>query len=299
MLLAQSPSQSVNQQRLETYLSASNQPNVDESEQTRFSNSIDSLSSGTRHNKGTNTPRGLASRVKILEIYTLHVLPRNEEWDYARDFIKLSDILDEETREAFLQNLNDLEEQKNGPKLDTQGWSQYDNADEEHSQELQEIEPRREEDKLNSHETQENADDSEATLKATPRSPQRKPHSEHDYGIETPKAPAPPSQASLKPPGRPPQSRTVHSPPTASRKKGSSSPPGLYGRSATILLNFQQLITSMTQSLSRNPMALLRFVLFVVGLIVALSRRDVKDRIARGWDKVRQTIGMGVKVSYI
>ena len=227
------------------------------------------------------------------------MLPRNEEWDYARDFIKMSDILDEEAREAFLQNLNDLEEQKNGPKPDQEDWAQHDNADEQHQQELQEIEPRHEEDETTFHDTQENADDSEATLKATPRSPNRKPHSEHDYGIETPKASAPPSQASLKPPGRPLQPRTVHSPPTASRKKGSSSPPGLYRRSATILLNFQHLIASMTQSLSRNPMALLRFVLFVLGLVVALSRRDVKYRISRGWEKVRQTIGMGVKVSYI
>ena len=211
----------------------------------------------------------------------------------------MSDILDEEAREAFLQNLNDVEEQQNGPKPDTQGWAQHDNTDKLHQQELQKIEPRHEEDEPGFHETQENADDSEATLKATPRSPPRKPHSEHDYGIETPKTSAPPSQSSLKPPGRPPQSRTVHSPPTAPRKKGSSSPQGLYGRSSTILLNFQHLIASMTQSLSRNPMALLRFVLFVLGLVVALSRRDVKDRIAKGWDKVRQTIGMGVKVSYI
>ena len=223
------------------------------------------------------------------------MLPRNEEWDYARDFIKMSDILDEEAREAFLQNLNDLEEQKNGPKPDTQGRAQYDNIDEQHERELQQIKPPHEEDETTFHDTQENAEDSEAT----PRSPPRKPHSEHDYGIEIPRPPAPPSQSSLKPPGRPPQSRTVHSPPTTSRKKSSSSPQGLYARSATILLNFQHLIASMTQSLSRNPMALLRFVLFILGLVVALSRRDVKGRIARGWDKVRQTIGMGVKVSYI
>ena len=50
-------------------------------------------------------------------------------------------------------------------------------------------------------------------------------------------------------------------------------------------------------------MLLLRFVLFLVGLVLALSRRDVKDRLGRitgsGWEKIRGTVGMGVKVSYI
>lgn len=59
-----------------------------------------------------DTPKDLNSRIKILELFTLHVLPRNNEWDYARSFVKNSDILDEERREAFLQTLNELQEAK-------------------------------------------------------------------------------------------------------------------------------------------------------------------------------------------
>lgn len=211
----------------------------------------------------------------------------------------MSEVLDDETREAFLQSLDELEKQKNGSKQNLDGWSQEDNEDRQHQQQLREIEPRHEDDQPDTLDRQDNTDDSEATAKVSPRSPHRRKHSDHDYGIETPKAPSSPPQSSLKPPTRSPQSRTARSPPTTSGKKTPSSSPGLYKRSATLLLNIQNLIANMTQSLSKNPMALLRFVFFLLGLVVALSRRDVKDRIGRSWDKVRQTIGMGVKVSYI
>jgi hypothetical protein len=45
------------------------------------------------------------------------VLLRNDEWDYAREFISMSSVLDEERREAFLQALQSLyEEQKEGER---------------------------------------------------------------------------------------------------------------------------------------------------------------------------------------
>ncbi|CAD0029969.1 unnamed protein product [Aureobasidium pullulans] len=48
----------------------------------------------------------------LLELYTLHVLPQNDEWDYARDFISMSEVLDDERRDAFLQALHTLKEEK-------------------------------------------------------------------------------------------------------------------------------------------------------------------------------------------
>ena len=65
----------------------------------------------TGHDNGAGTPRDLKSRLKILEIYTLHVLPRNEEWNYARAVINMSETLDEERKEAFLQTLQVLRDQ--------------------------------------------------------------------------------------------------------------------------------------------------------------------------------------------
>ena len=61
---------------------------------------------------GTDTPRDLNTRIKLLELYTLHVLPRNDEWDYAREFISMSEVLDDERKEAFLLALHSLKEEK-------------------------------------------------------------------------------------------------------------------------------------------------------------------------------------------
>ena len=291
-MLAQSPSQAANQQYLESYLSASNKSSYDSSGRFDSPNHVNGLTNGAKRNDGTNTPRDLTSRVKIVELYTLHVLPRNEEWDYAQDFIKMSDTLDEDTRDIFLQSLNDLREDGGTtPNVHTRSSDDEDGID----QQLQQLDPRHEIDTVGHLGTQDCMDDSEATLKTRHGPQHQRTHSEHDYGIEPPKPQSPPRT----PAHRPSQSKTTHSPPINGRKKPSSSPPGMYKRTATIMLNLQHLIKDMTHSLSKNPMALLRFVFFVLGLVVALSRRDVKERLARGWDKVRQTIGMGVKVSYI
>lgn len=209
----------------------------------------------------------------------------------------MSEVLDEDTRDAFLTSLLDLQEQRNGTRSNGEG--NPGDKDDGNERQLQELDPRHEIEPPEPPDIEDHTDDSEATLQAPPRSKHQRTYSEHDYGIETPKASSSIPQPAKSPAQRPPQSRTARSPPTTSRKKSSSTPPSLYKRSAAILLNLQNLITNMTQSLSKNPMALLRFLLFILGLVVALSRRDVKDRVARAWDKVRQTIGMGVKVSYI
>ena len=204
----------------------------------------------------------------------------------------MSEILDEDTRDAFLQSLNDLQEDR---ETTPNGHAISPDDEDGIDQQLQQLEPRHEIEPADPLETQDLIDDSEATLKSRHSSQHQRTHSEHDYGIEPPKPESPPKAHAH----RTSQPKTAHSPPINGRKKPSSSPSSMYKRTATIMLNLHHLIANMTHSLSKNPMALLRFVFFVLGLIVALSRRDVKERLARGWDKVRQTIGMGVKVSYI
>ncbi|KZZ96303.1 peroxin-26-like protein [Ascosphaera apis ARSEF 7405] len=86
LLLKHSNSQALNQQRLETYLASASQP---------------SYENGSNGANGTETLRDLDTRIRILELFTLHVLPRNNDWGYAREFIKLSDILDDEKKEQL------------------------------------------------------------------------------------------------------------------------------------------------------------------------------------------------------
>ncbi|PBP22955.1 peroxin 26 [Diplocarpon rosae] len=187
LLLAHARSQKINQARLETYLATSTMPslNIDPSS---LSSPRRPSHSSTKSPSGTDTPRDLNARVKILELYTLHVLLRNNEWDYARDFISISSVLDEERREAFLQALQSLHEEQ------------------------QESERREKE-----------------------------------------------------------EQRT------------------LMGGAA--------------ENYKTRPVFLLQFLAFLIGFLVIIGRRDVKERLGRflggAWGKVRGTVKMGGKVSYI
>src|SRR4051812_43837099 len=107
LLLTHMPSQKLNQHKLETYLSALSNPSYDVAAHMEMeaSRSGPRSSSPPRHSHGTSTPRDLNTRLKLLELYTLHVLPQNGEWDYARDFITMSEVLDDERRDAFLHAL--------------------------------------------------------------------------------------------------------------------------------------------------------------------------------------------------
>ncbi|KAK5039091.1 hypothetical protein LTR16_011871, partial [Cryomyces antarcticus] len=106
------PSQTTNQQRLETYLSASAAPTLDITAQHLSAPTHPHPPSLADASNGTSTPKALNSRLKLLELYTLHVLPRTDEWAYARDFIALSEVLDDERKDAFLQALQSLRDEK-------------------------------------------------------------------------------------------------------------------------------------------------------------------------------------------
>lgn len=297
LLLSQSPSQSINQQRLESYLSTSNPPNLEVADHLEMPHGSIGKENGLSSNTdGTSTPRDLALRIKILELYSLHVLPRNGEWAYANEFISMSDVLDEDRREAFLQALQSLQDEKSNDHH--QEASLIREQEERLERERQEIERKR----------QEEARARDERLKTEQKvMGHKRTESEKDYGIDYPNsAPASsqPSSHLSKPVVRSvkdSQSKISRPPSTTSSKE--SKAVGIFKRSATMMNALQHLIWNMTCSLSKNPMLLLRFVLFLMGLILALSRRDVKDRLGRitvsGWEKIRGTVGMGVKVSYI
>ena len=283
----QSPSQTNTQQHLELYLSNSSQPNLDQ-----FATQINlkqQVNGRPTHHSGTDTPHELETKVQVIELYTLHVLPRNGEWEYAHDFINMSELLDEERREAFLQALKSLEDDAKGTSI------------------LQEIEPKHEPEKVQDTPVADSiSSDSTSTVKEAQTSCRGV-----DYGIEAHRSTAIPeaskaAAAPVKPaPPKPIRKASNSAYPTRPlRPSGNTAPrkssqTSLYKRSVTMLATLQHLITNMGQHLSQNPLALLRFILFLVGLVAAFSRRDVKDRLAAGWDKVKRTVGMGVKVSYI
>lgn len=299
LLLAQSTSQADNQRHLESYLSASSHPSLDLSSQLQNLDGSHSLPTNQpSRSSGTVTPRDLNARVRIIELFTLHVLPRTGEWDYARDFINRSEVLDEEIREEFSQALRSLEDEDSKGHRD-----RFEDA-------MPQVEELTEQEPLPV--VEETRSDSMETVRQRPIEAHERSNGEQDYGVDKPDdspldnpprvQPAPPKRATSNPvkavqPKHPPRSS-----PTKSTGKTATNP-SIYRRSAAVVAALQQLIKNMTEQISHNPLSLLRFVLFLMGLIVAFSRRDVKDRLGRltgaGWDKVKKTVGMGVKVSYI
>ncbi|KAF2715527.1 hypothetical protein K504DRAFT_457680 [Pleomassaria siparia CBS 279.74] len=271
LLLTHSPSQRLNQQRLETYLAASAHPTFDVSAHMQSSSQLQRRPS--QHNNGTSTPRDLNTRLKLLELYTLHVLPRNEEWDYAREFIGMSEVLDDERKEAFLLALHSLKEEKEESEIREAKLRQ---------QQQEQMEQRRKEAEARRLEQSRAEDERRKKEEENRRQPRG---SDEVFRRPLNRQPPAPSRASK---------------PT---KKAVSPPPGFYNRASALFASMQTLVSTTAHSMTANPMALFRTFLFLLAFALAFGRRDLRERIMRilkdAWDKIRRTVGMGVKVSYI
>ncbi|MCJ1337374.1 hypothetical protein MMC09_002656 [Bachmanniomyces sp. S44760] len=293
LLLSHSTSQTVNQQHIETYLSTSNHQILEESNS--------SLGLG----QGSDSLQDLNTRIKILELYTLHVLPRNDEWQYAREFISVSDILDEENREAFAQALQDLQHDQN------RDYKEGDSPIQEPTRKSEKAREPAHQGKLEDVRNQEAKSPSPRDQDEHPQVQHNRAGSEQDYGIENPPPSKPLAKASSvngKPrpsKGSKSSSSTRLSPRSRAVQRATtpSGPAALYNRGTAMVLALKQLVLNLTKSISTNPSLMFRTILFLIGLILTFSKRDVRERLKRitgvGWDKVRGTVGMGVKVSYI
>ncbi|KAK7730838.1 hypothetical protein SLS53_008916 [Cytospora paraplurivora] len=296
LLLTHAKTQTLNQKRLENYLAAATTPNLDLSNHfppTQSSRPSSRRRSSSKVPSGAETPRDLNARVKILELYTLHVLIRNNEWDYAREFISVSAVLDEERREAFLQALQSLKE---------------DQQDAEHK-ELEEKQRQEEQLRRDVEEARKlRAENEELEKRRIDEERARREGSEVDYGVDQgsvggstagksrrskPQAGGAPSRSS--------RSTTAGGAPPIKNKAVSS--PSFGAKAAGMFANMRAMTERMSGTLHKNPMLLLRFLTFIIGLVLIFGKRNVRERIARilgtSWNKVKATAGMGVKVSYI
>jgi hypothetical protein len=286
----------LNQQRLENYLAASNRPNLDISED-HFENfeASKALSpsprkirpAGTSSGQGTHTPRDLNARVKILELYTLHVLLRNNEWDYAREFIGISEVLDEERREAFLQALQSLQDQQ------VETFHRDAEAQQRQEQQLRrDLELARQ--RRIEHEEMERHRSGQIDAAS------KRISGEIDYGIDIL------SSGTALPGRRPrPLSLLANTPKPSQSDKAvvQEQAKGLVSRASASMAFVRKMLETMAASLRTNPMLVIRMMMFMVAFMLTFGRRNVRERLRRAlgesWSKVRATAGMGVKVSYI
>ncbi|KAF4334585.1 peroxin 26 [Fusarium beomiforme] len=296
ILLAHARDQKLNQHKLEAYLAASNTPNLDvagrlaESTNSPMSNRYRSPAKGA---SGANTPRDLNARVKILELYTLHVLLRNNEWDYAREFISVSSVLDEERREAFLQALQSLhDEQQEQERLENE---ERQRQEDELRREIEEAKRLR-------------AENEEKERRRIEEERLKREGSEVDYGIDDTASHA----GSTRPQKAraPSSSSSRQSGPRGTNRAGSkangkaiSQAPTLASRASMVITQLRTIIEHLGSSLNSNPMLLFKLLAFIMGLVLMLSNTNIRERVKRilavFWAKIKGTAGMGVKVSYI
>ena len=243
---------------------------------------------------GTIGSRSIHSTRKIIELYTLQVLPRNNEWQYAKDFITMTDIIDDESKDEMLHALRALEEERSGNE-----------APPSESPALRGKVPQRE------HGTgrePESIGHDASKLSFVKEHPGLKNNNnEQDFGIDDSIQKPSTSNLNVTIPNSKEsnsKSRSVSSKRStfkqAVSKKAQS---GVRRKNAAFIDIFKRLIHVTTKSLSNNPAALLRFVLLAIAFIVTLSRDSVRARVGRlteaAWDSLRRTFGMGMKVSYI
>ncbi|EJT73180.1 peroxin 26 [Gaeumannomyces tritici R3-111a-1] len=312
LLLAHATNQSLNQKKLESYLASSNAPNLDLS--SRFGGTPAAPSTPRRRHRspiknssasGADTPRDLNARVKILELYTLHVLIRNNEWDYAREFISVSSVLDEERREAFLQALSSLQEEQQ--EQERQERAERERQEERLREDLHEARRLRAENE--EHERRRRLEQQhDDRLRREGGS------SEVDYGIEsTPRAAVAKHRHTPSSGGggggaggvRRKSSAHAHASKTHDKAKAKATAPLSVGaRAAIIISNIRRLVVEgMTSSIQSNPTVVLRMLAFIVGLLAMLSNQRIRERVSRilrtSWDKVKTTARMGATATYL
>lgn len=242
-----------------------------------------------RTTSGADTPKDLTARVKIIELFTLHVLPRNDEWEYSTEFINLSEVLDEERKDLFLQTLEGLKEEKERGEMRAVELQRAKDA---------ELERQREDERRE-------AEEAAAAAARLQSNGHKRNTSEVDYGIDKNRSNGSPKgkgarQSTDKPPNG--KSRTSLSSSSKNVKKQDKAEPR--GRSSrAVATGLRNIFRHIIRTVSGNPMSIVRTLLFVIGILMAISRQGVRDRIRRvtdgAWQKVKATAGMGVKVSYI
>jgi hypothetical protein len=195
----------------------------------------------------------------------------------------MSEVMDDERKEAFLQALHGLKEEQHVAAVRER--------DIQRAQQEQLEQQRKDEEEARLLEAKRAEEESRRReeMKRHPKQPEaaareavNRPKSSHGRGPSTSARPRP---APKKEVGR-------RAPPTS-----------FYARATAVIATVQALVLGIPRNLRSNPMLLFRSILFLLVFALAFGRRDLRERVKRiveqAWAKVQGTVGMGVKVSYI
>lgn len=259
LLLAHSQDQTVTQKKIEAYLSAA--PSLLGSD---------------------DDPKAVAQRVKLMELYILHVLPRVGDWEYAREFTQMSPDLDEEQKDAFQATLDALQKDK-----------------EEAERYSQELEARKEaqwEKEKQVEQERQKQEPSPSSARPTPRRQSVQGRIKRSKAGSV-RGDSPTEEKIMKK-----QARARSEDPTGaigarggSKNKSTAS---LFSTTTALLNRLQsQMYTA------HGRFTLLRTVIMLAMVVWMTSKRRVRERVRRllmlAWVKTTRTVGMGMKVTYI
>lgn len=293
LLLAQSPDQKQNQDHLETYLSGTPDLAATSLGSSKPGRDLAGYEeSELRSLRRSDTLQNLEVQLEIIELFALHILPRNEEWRYAKDFLQRNELLDEERRDSLIQAVDDLEKENYGD-----GESSAEEAYSTNDASLPSVPP---------FTRMIDRNDSNVTIIPASSTRPRNSQPEQQKNLESQDLPIPeylrsisprPDRASPEPEGLGQDTgKRVKAP----EKKGQAN---VLQRTFALYNMVSSIVSNTTANLMRNPAPLLRFVLFLMVFLGALARTDLRERlrraIRRSLESVRHTIGMGFKASYI
>ncbi|RPB19534.1 hypothetical protein L211DRAFT_853177 [Terfezia boudieri ATCC MYA-4762] len=261
LLLSHAADQRPTQKRLEAYMSASS---------SLMGNDED--------------PKAVAQRVKLMELYILHVLPKVDEWQYAREFTQGSNDLDDDQKAQFLATLDALFREK-----------------EEAEEHARRIEAQRDAEIESARLAAENQRSVSPSVSGSIRSSssrQRKP-SPSDSVRQRPKSRGSVSGARLVPGQMGKSSRS------AEREQSKEGVVAARHQASSLFGHTQALFTKMQKAMfsAQGNGLLLRTVIMLCAVVYATSKKKVRERIKRllmvAWLKTSRTVGMGMKVTYI
>ncbi|KAG0643555.1 hypothetical protein HOY80DRAFT_1007377 [Tuber brumale] len=260
LLLAHSQDQTVTQKKIEAYLSAS--PSLLGSD---------------------DDPKAVSQRVKLMELYILHVLPRVGDWEYAREFTQMSPDLDEEQKEAFQATLNALQKDK-----------------EEAERYSQELEARKEaeweKEKQAEREHQKRELSPSTSARPTPRRQSVQGRTKRSKAGSV-RGDSPTEEKMMRKQARTRSDDTAGAISARSGSKNTNTT-SLFSSTTALLNRLQSQMYS-----AHGRFMLLRTVIMLAMVVWMTSKRRVREKVRRllmlAWIKTTRTVGMGMKVTYI
>lgn len=85
--------------------------------------------------------------------------------------------------------------------------------------------------------------------------------------------------------------------------KAAVAAPTLAARAGLVMSRLRAAVDGLARSLNGNPALLTRLFVFIVGLLLMLGHRGIRQRVQRilavSWGKLKATAGMGTKVSHV